>query len=155
MDMRIAVCPRSQLSGGHIAPRNEPPDPRRKHDRAREAGFTLVELIMVIVILAVLLSLALPTYLGTRQRAYLKEAHQHLQEMRGEAWRHYLERQTFDDFVTPAVPSTENWDFDYPSCAGAECVMTAIGRPGRPVYGATVTVTLYSTGAASVTSAGF
>jgi prepilin-type N-terminal cleavage/methylation domain-containing protein len=138
-----------------MAPWNEVRALRRGEERAREAGFTLVELIVVIVILAVLLSLALPGYLSTRQKAYLTEAQQHLQEMRGEAWRHYVHRQTFDGFVAPAVPSTENWDFAYPNCAGAECVMTATGRPGRPVYDATVTVTLYTTGAASVTSTGF
>jgi prepilin-type N-terminal cleavage/methylation domain-containing protein len=134
--------------------RQQPRDPMRKDDRTRETGFTLVELIIVVVILAILLALALPTYLGSRKKAYLMEAQQHLQEMRGEAWRHYVHRDTFDGFVK-TVPSTENWDFAYPSCGGAECVMTATGRSGTPVDGATVTVTLYSTGAADVTSSGF
>lgn len=36
---------------------------------SRESGFTLVELMVVIVVIAILVSIAIPTYLGTRKRA--------------------------------------------------------------------------------------
>ncbi|MCS7234811.1 MAG: prepilin-type N-terminal cleavage/methylation domain-containing protein, partial [Armatimonadetes bacterium] len=39
--------------------------------RRDQRGFTLIELIMVLVILGILLALALPSYLGTRRKAYI------------------------------------------------------------------------------------
>jgi len=40
----------------------------------REHGFTLVELLVVVLIIAVLVLIALPTFLGTRTRAYDRAA---------------------------------------------------------------------------------
>lgn len=119
-----------------------------------EAGFTLVELIMVLVILGILLALALPSYLAARRNAYFAEAAERLQEMREFAWSFYTEKQTFDGFsASPA--STAYWDFSYPSCGGNTCQMVATGRPGTRVEGATVTVTLSGDGTSTVSSSGF
>jgi type IV pilus assembly protein PilA len=124
--------------------------------RRDERGFTLIELVMVLVILGILLALALPQYLGTRKKAYLAEADQNLQEMRTQAWLWYVEHQSFDGFTgTPA--DSPNWEYAYSDCdSGTTCEMKATGKSGSIVQGATVTVVLDgTTGTASVTSSGF
>jgi type IV pilus assembly protein PilA len=125
--------------------------------RRDERGFTLIELIMVLVILGILLALALPSYLGTRKKAYLAEADQNLQEMRTNAWLRYVETGSFDGVVgNMTLPETTNWSFAWGDCEGTDqCVMSATGKDGSPVEGATVTLTLFNTGSASVTSSGF
>jgi prepilin-type N-terminal cleavage/methylation domain-containing protein len=122
--------------------------------RKDQRGFTLIELIMVIVILAILLALALPAYLGTRRRAYMPEAQQHLQEMRTQAWLFYVERGTFaGEGFPPVAASTANWSFAYPARTATLVSMTATGQ--GPVAGASVTLTLHATGRTDVTSTGF
>ncbi|MDR5696553.1 MAG: prepilin-type N-terminal cleavage/methylation domain-containing protein [Armatimonadota bacterium] len=123
--------------------------------RKDERGFTLIELIMVIVILAILLALALPAYLGTRKKAYLAEAQENLQEMRTSAWLYYVERNTFEGFNGQPAATTANWSFEYGTGDAESITMTATGRDGSPVADATVTLTLYNTGAATLTSSGF
>lgn len=120
-----------------------------------EAGFTLVELIMVLVILGILLALALPSYLAARRNAYFAEAAERLQEMREFAWSFYAEKQTFDGFLNGPYQSTTYWDFSYSGCAQTTCQMVATGRAGTRVEGATVTVTLSGDGTSTVSSSGF
>jgi type IV pilus assembly protein PilA len=50
-----------------------PPLPRRLNVRT-ESGFTLIELMVVFIVLAVLAAVAVPSYLGTRDRANVAAA---------------------------------------------------------------------------------
>jgi type IV pilus assembly protein PilA len=115
--------------------------------RRDERGFTLIELIMVLVILGILLALALPSYLGTRRKAYLAEADQNLQEMRTQAWLRYVETGSFNgvtSFRTPA--STANWSFAWGTCTGTALASCLLRESQGVVAGATVTVVLFNTG---------
>ena len=126
--------------------------------RRDERGFTLIELIMVLVILGILLALALPAYLGTRKKAYIAEADQNLQEMRTAAWLRYVETGSF---AAGTVPTSPNWVYSYTACQGQSCTMraTAQGAPNlanNPLNGNEfVQVVLSSDGTATVTSGGF
>lgn len=102
----------------------------------RTKGFTLIELVMVLVILAILVGLALPTFLGARQKAYRAEALQILGEMKTLAWGFNLENGGTSDTPTLAgtpvwpttmadlgyqtgSPDTDNWAFVAPTNATA------------------------------------
>jgi type IV pilus assembly protein PilA len=41
----------------------------RHRQRNREAGFTLIELMVVVLIVGILIAIALPTFLGARERS--------------------------------------------------------------------------------------
>ncbi len=120
-----------------------------------EAGFTLVELLMVVVILGILVALALPNYYSTRRKAYFAEAGEKLQEMREAAWAHYLARQTFDGFPNEPSSPTRYWTFAYETCAAVRCTMTAKGNENTPVEGAKVVVVLSGDGTSEVRWEGF
>ncbi|MGH9103310.1 MAG: type IV pilin protein [Acidimicrobiales bacterium] len=42
---------------------------RRRHEENGEGGFTLIELMVVVLIIAILMAIAIPTFLGARSRA--------------------------------------------------------------------------------------
>ena len=63
--------------------------------RNNRQGFTLLELIMVIVIIAILASLAAPTYFKTVERSRISEARKILGMIRSAQLRYYAEHATF------------------------------------------------------------
>lgn len=90
-------------------------------------GFTLVELVIVLVILAILVGIALPTFMGVRDRAYRAEALQILDELKVVSWAHNLENGgtpgTDESWPLDAdldTPDTTNWAFVVEAERGAD-----------------------------------
>ena len=78
----------------------------------RRNGFTLIELVLVLAILGILISLAVPRYLGARKNAYKTEADNILQEVRTLEWAYYQQYNLFDASGTSigfATPGGMHW----------------------------------------------
>lgn len=91
---------------------------RWQTSRREESGFTLIELAIALAILGILVAIAVPTYLGVRNRAYDAEAKQALGEIRTMAWSYFLEVGSWekaDDLAAlgmDAGHTTEHWEYN-------------------------------------------
>ena len=120
-----------------------------------EGGFTLIELVVVLVILAILLALAVPRYLGARKRAYKAEIDNILQELKTLSWAYYQEFDTFAPISAVTVigftmPLGSHWNVPTPSTPVATAISwTATGALPPLVVGDSCFVNLSGSGASS------
>jgi type IV pilus assembly protein PilA len=83
---------------------------RRRDD---EEGFTLIELMVVVLIIAILIAIAIPTFLGARQRAQDRAAQSDLRNGLTAEKTIYTDTQTYSNDTTTAglkgVESSLKW----------------------------------------------
>ena len=90
---------------------------RRKDARERgEQGFTLIELMVVVLIIAILIAIAIPTFLGARQKAQDRAAQSNLRNALTAAKTAYVDSQSYaSDVANQVYASVEpslTWTYD-------------------------------------------
>ena len=79
---------------------------RERLERGREeGGFTLIELMVVVLIIAILIAIAIPTFLGARKRAQDKQAQSNIRIALGTEETVYTDNQQYTS--TAATLQTE------------------------------------------------
>ena len=82
---------------------------RARRDGNDESGFTLIELMVVVLIIAILIAIAIPTFLGARQRAQDKAAQSSLRNALTAAKTIYTDSEDYTD-ATPTQHATLQGD---------------------------------------------
>jgi type IV pilus assembly protein PilA len=75
--------------------------------RREEEGFTLIELMVVVLIIAILLAIAIPTFLSARSRAQDRAAQSNLRNALTAAKSIFTDKQDYADASTSALQSSE------------------------------------------------
>ncbi len=109
----------------------------RKITASRDRGFTLIELVVVMAILGILVSMAVPRYLAVRKKAYKAEADNLLQEVKTLEWAYYQQNTSFDTTggsIGFVMPGGSHWSA--PTISGSaqsiEISMTGAQSPLGP-----------------------
>src|SRR5713101_8790148 len=71
----------------------------------KEEGFTLIELMVVVLIIAILIAIAIPTFLGARKRAQDRAAQSSLRNTVTAAKTVFTDNESYCDATTCAAPS--------------------------------------------------
>lgn len=126
--------------------------------RARTEGFTLMELLIVVIIVGILASVALPQFAKMTRRARAAEATNIVGAILTAQWVYYQEAAVFTSALGDLlvdVPPDANTNFDYAIVsAGPPAVATGTGETGTNVAGIVVTGTIRNDGTRTIASTG-
>ncbi|WP_278199572.1 type IV pilin protein [Thermaerobacter marianensis] len=104
---------------------------RQECRTGRQRGFTLIELGVVLAVLAILVAIAVPTYLRMVARAREAEAQQAWSMVKAELWSYFLQNGQFPQpsGTWPSgidQPTPPNWDF---TARGGGTQITVVAQP--------------------------
>ncbi len=97
----------------------------------RQAGFTLIELMIAVVVIGILTAIALPSYNGYVMRARLAEAFTGLAGAQPRLEQHWSNTRSYAGFDTVAglmPPNTQNFTFSLTTGTASAYTLTATGR---------------------------
>jgi len=113
----------------------------------RSRGFTLIEVMIALAIIAILAAIAIPNYAEYVRRARITEAFSTLSGMRVKMEQYFQDNRTYvgscgaPPSVAPLPPATASFIYDCPGPPGANnYTLRARGVAGSPVDGFTYTV---------------
>ena len=92
---------------------------RKRIDRDEE-GFTLIELMVVVMIIAILIAIAVPTFLGARERSQERAAQSNIRTAFTAAKTLYTDSQAWDATVTEAALDSSEPSVDYMAAASTD-----------------------------------
>jgi type IV pilus assembly protein PilA len=96
---------------------------RARLERDDEDGFTLIELMVVVLIIAILLAIAIPTFLGARSKAQDRAAQSNLRNALTAEKTYYVDNQAYTDNTSSNLTSIEP-SLTYAGSAGPSVVGT-------------------------------
>jgi type IV pilus assembly protein PilE len=103
-------------------------------------GFTLIELMVVVAIIGILASIALPSYTSYVARGKIAEATSELSKWRNSAERYYQDNRNFTDVCDNAVPTSTKY-FTYSCVSTAQTyTLTATGVATQGMNGYVYTI---------------
>ena len=116
------------------------------HARARATGFTLIEMMIVVAIIAILASVAVPAYTDYIRRGATQEAFSTLADQRIRLEQHYQDNRAYGPTAATTCRNEANnaltisgnkyFDIDCTtSNSGQNYVITATGKTGSVVAG--------------------
>jgi type IV pilus assembly protein PilA len=105
-----------------------------------DRGFTLIELMVVVLIIAILIAIAIPTFLGLRRRAQDRASQSDLRNGLTAAKAFYTDAETytgFDDAAATAIEPSLSWVDGGPATTNNVHVMS-VGGAGQQLTLATL-----------------
>jgi len=111
---------------------------QRRLQGQREDGFTLIELMVVVLIIAILIAIAIPTFLGARARAQDRAAQSNLRNALTAEKTYYTDNQAYsaDVAATGALKTIEpslNWTADGTPGTAGQVLVAVSGTPATTV----------------------
>src|SRR6059036_364030 len=102
----------------------------RKRREGEDRGFTLIELMVVVLIIAILIAIAIPTFLGARKRAQDRHAQVNLRNALTAEKTYYVDSQVYSASSAELTPVQGylNWITSVPADATKNQV--AVGATG-------------------------
>lgn len=101
----------------------------------RIKGFTLIELMIVVAVVAILAGIGLPAYSGYVNRAKISEAVANLSDMRVKMEQYFLDNRTYAGACTAGtvapLPNGKYFDYACSGLSGTTYTVTAAAKAGQ------------------------